>query len=114
MAENSKVDVYSVYVKKFFRAIPKNSVLITRDPNFNGNYVKVKKGGFAFVRPWAESKFIYVGIQNRDYEKMEFDEDFNINTPSYGNNRAKKLKIGESTENAVGIANSRKDKNSCC
>ncbi len=74
MAENSKVDVYSVYVKKFFRAIPKNSVLITRDPNFNGNYVKVKKGGFAFVRPWAESKFIYVGIQNRDYEKMEFDD----------------------------------------
>ena len=58
---------------------------------------------------------IYQAHKNKHKsEKMEFDEDFNINTPSYGNNRAKKLKIGERTENAVGIANSRKDKNSCC
>ena len=74
MAENSKVDVYSVYVKKFYRAIPKESVLITRDTTLNGNYVKVKRGGFAFVRPWAESKFIKINVQNRDYPKMEFDD----------------------------------------
>ena len=61
------------------------------------------------------SALIYQAHKNKHKsEKMEFDEDFNINTPSYGNNRSKKLKIGESTENAVGIANSRKDKNSCC
>ena len=72
MAENSKVDVYSVYVKKFYRAIPKESVLITRDTTLNGNYVKVKRGGFAFVRPWAESKFIKINVQNRDYPKKNW------------------------------------------
>ena len=35
---------------------------------------------------------IYQAHKNKHKsEKMEFDEDFNINTPSYGNNRAKKF-----------------------
>ena len=57
---------------------------------------------------------IYQAHKNKHKsEKMEFDEDFNINTQSYGKKKKKKLKIGESPQNA-GIANMRKEKNSCC
>ena len=57
---------------------------------------------------------IYLAHKNKHKsEKNDLDDDFNNYNTNYGNNRSKKLKIGESPQNA-GIANMRKEKNSCC
>ena len=57
---------------------------------------------------------IYLAHKNKHKsEKNDLDDDFNNYNTNYGNSRSKKLKIGESPQNA-GIANMRKEKNSCC
>lgn len=76
MAENinkSSFNPYTTYITKIYRTIPKNCALITRN-KFNGERVKVKNGGFAFVAPWCESKLVSLAVKNIDYEKLEFDE----------------------------------------
>ena len=64
---------FNIYITKIYRVIPKNCALIVRN-KFNGQRVKVKTGGFAFVAPWSEAKLVSLAIRNIDYEKLEFDE----------------------------------------
>ena len=68
---------YTTYITKVYRVIPKNCALIVRN-KFNGESVKVKTGGFAFIAPWSESKLVSLAIRNIDYEKLEFDEKDNL------------------------------------
>lgn len=67
------IDPYKVYITKVFRVIPQNAVLLTRN-KFNGNWIKVKTGGFALISPFSESKLVSLAVRNFDYEKQEFED----------------------------------------
>ena len=77
MASNTSVNKlnnpYNTYITKIYRTIPKNCSLIIRN-KFNGERVRVKKGGFALIAPWCESKLVSLAIRNIDYPEEHFDD----------------------------------------
>lgn len=74
---NGKINPFRVYITKLYRTIPQNCVLIVRN-KFNGQRVRVKRGGFALVSPWCESKLVSLAVWNIDFEKLQFDERDNL------------------------------------